>query len=263
MNILELKKMKQNKQKITMVTCYDYCLALILKNSPIDCILVGDSAAMIMHGYDNTISADIHMMAAHVRAVAAAKPSQLIVGDMPFLAHCIDKATTMRNAQILMQAGAHAIKIEGVDGHEEILAYLIQSGVPVMGHLGLTPQSLHQLGGFKVQGREKAAAEHLLKQAKILEELGCFAIVLECIPASIAKEITANTLIPTIGIGAGQDTDGQVLVMHDLLGLQTQLKPKFVKTYLDGARLFQQALEQFASEVKTGQFPKKEHSYSS
>lgn len=261
MNILQLKKMKQEQQKITMITCYDYCLALILKNTPVDCILVGDSSAMIMHGFENTIPADIPMIAAHTRAVAAAKPSQLIIADMPFLSYCIDKPTTMRNAQLLMQAGAHAIKIEGVEGHEEIIAYLIQSGVPVMGHLGLTPQAMHQLGGLKVQGKEKEAAARLLMQAQTLEKLGCFAVVLECVPAGIAKQITQGINIPTIGIGAGQDTDGQVLVMHDLLGLQTQLKPKFLKTYLDGAGLFNQALNQFVTEVKSGKFPTKEHSY--
>jgi 3-methyl-2-oxobutanoate hydroxymethyltransferase len=261
MNILQLKKMKQEQQKITMITCYDYCLAHILKNTPVDCILVGDSAAMIMHGFENTIPADIHMIAAHTRAVSAAKPSQLIIADMPFLSYCIDKPTTMRNAQLLMQAGAHAIKIEGVEGHEDIIAYLIQSGVPVMGHLGLTPQAMHQLGGLKVQCREKEAAARLLVQAQTLEKLGCFAVVLECIPASIANQITQGINIPTIGIGAGKDTDGQVLVMHDLLGLQTQFKPKFLKTYLDGAGLFNQAINEFINEVKTGEFPTKEQSY--
>jgi 3-methyl-2-oxobutanoate hydroxymethyltransferase len=262
MNIFELKKRKQHNQKITMVTCYDYCLATILKNSEVDCILVGDSGAMIMHGFDNTIPADIEMMAMHVRAVAKAQPKQLIVGDMPFLSYCIDKSTTMRNAQLLMQAGAHAIKIEGVEGHEEIITYLIQSGVPVMGHLGLTPQSLHQLGGYKIQGRDDETAARLLAQAQTLEKLGAFAVVLECVPADIATKITQALTIPTIGIGAGNGTDGQVLVMHDLLGLQTELKPKFVKTYLNGAEILQQAFNDFAKEVKDGTFPSKEHSYS-
>lgn len=261
MNILQLKKMKQDKQKITMVTCYDYCLATILKDTGVDCILVGDSGAMIMHGLENTIPADMNMMLAHTRAVAMAKPKQLIVADMPFLSYCIDQSTTMRNAQALMQAGAHAIKIEGVDGHEASIAHLIKSGVPVMGHLGLTPQMLHQLGGYKIQGREADTAAALLKQAQTLETLGCFAVVLECIPAIAAQKITEDINIPTIGIGAGADTDGQVLVMHDLLGLQTHLKPKFLKTYLDGAGLFNQALNQFVSEVKQGEFPTKEHSY--
>ena len=158
MNILQLKKMKQDKQKITVVTCYDYCLASILKNTNVDCILVGDSGAMIMHGFENTISADMTMMLAHTRAVAMAKPKQLIIADMPFLSYCIDQSTTIRNAQALMQAGAHAVKIEGVAGHEDSIAHLIKSGVPVMGHLGLTPQMLHQLGGYKIQGREQEAA---------------------------------------------------------------------------------------------------------
>lgn len=261
MNILQLKKMKQNKDKITMVTCYDFCMANILKNTEVDCLLVGDSGAMIMHGFENTIPADMSIMIAHTKAVAKAKPTQLIIADMPFMSYCIDQATTMRNAQALMQAGAHAIKIEGVDGHEAAIEYLIKSGVPVMGHLGLTPQALHQLGGYKVQGRDDHTAEQLLKQAKALEQLGCFAIVLECVPAEIAKKITDNIAIPTIGIGAGSHTDGQVLVMHDMLGLQTELKPKFVKTYLNGAEIFNQALNQFVSEVKAKEFPTKEHSY--
>jgi 3-methyl-2-oxobutanoate hydroxymethyltransferase len=261
MNILQLKKMKQDKQKITMVTCYDYCMANILKNTNVDCILVGDSGAMIMHGAENTIPADMNMMIAHTRAVAKTNPSQLIIADMPFMSYCIDRATTMRNAQSLMQAGAHAIKIEGVDGHEEAIALLIKYGVPVMGHLGLTPQTLHQLGGYKVQGRDERAAAQLLEHAQIQEKLGCFAIVLECVPSEIARHITENISIPTIGIGAGVHTDGQVLVMHDMLGLQTELKPKFVKTYLDGAALFNQALNTFVSEVKSGEFPTKEQSY--
>jgi 3-methyl-2-oxobutanoate hydroxymethyltransferase len=261
MNILQLKKMKIDAQKITMVTCYDYCLATILKDTNVDCILVGDSGAMIMHGFENTIPADMQIMIMHTRAVAKAKPSQLIVADMPFMSYCIDMATTMRNAQALMQAGAHAIKIEGVEGHEDAIAHLIKSGVPVMGHLGLTPQALHQLGGYKIQGRDDHTAQQLLKQAQTLEKLGCFALVLECVPQAIAKNITENIDIPTIGIGAGKYTDGQVLVMHDLLGLQTELKPKFVKTYLDGAALFNQALNQFVSDVKASEFPTKEHSY--
>ncbi|MGA2655260.1 MAG: 3-methyl-2-oxobutanoate hydroxymethyltransferase [Gammaproteobacteria bacterium] len=261
MNILQLKKMKHNKDKITMVTCYDFCMANILKNTNIDCILVGDSGAMIMHGCENTIPADMQMMIAHTRAVANAKPSQLIIADMPFMSYCIDSATTMRNAQALMQAGAHAIKLEGVDGHEEVIAHLVKSGVPVMGHLGLTPQALHQLGGYKIQGRDDHTAQQILTQAQTLEKLGCFAVVLECVPQVIAQNITENIGIPTIGIGAGVFTDGQVLVMHDMLGLQTELKPKFVKTYLDGAAVFNQALNQFVSDVKTSEFPAKEHSY--
>lgn len=261
MNILKLKKMKIEAQKITMVTCYDYCMANILKNTNVDCILVGDSGAMIMHGFENTIPADMDMMIAHTRAVAKAKPSQLIIADMPFMSYCIDQATTMRNAQALMQAGAHAVKIEGVVGHEDSIQHLIQSGVPVMGHLGLTPQMLHQLGGYKIQGRESDAADELLNQAKTLEKLGCFAVVLECISEAAANKITETISIPTIGIGAGAHTDGQVLVMHDLLGLQTHLKPKFLKTYLDGAALFNQALNTFVAEVKSGEFPTKEHSY--
>ncbi|HLF67061.1 MAG TPA: 3-methyl-2-oxobutanoate hydroxymethyltransferase [Gammaproteobacteria bacterium] len=261
MNIAQLKKMKQAKQKITMVTCYDYCFAQLLKDTSIDCILVGDSAAMTMHGHDNTVPADMDMMVTHIRSVAKAQPAQLIVGDMPFLSYRIDLATTMRHALSFMQAGAQAIKIEGVDGHEEAIAYLVQSGVPVMGHLGLTPQAIHQLSGFKVQGREPSQAAHILAQARKLEELGCFAIVLECIPAALAQEITAQRGIPTIGIGAGSGTDGQVLVLHDLLGLQTQFKPKFLKQYLNGAQLVQQALNDFDREVKQGEFPTPEYEY--
>ncbi len=261
MNIAQLKKMKQDQQKITMVTCYDYCFAQLLKDTPIDCILVGDSAAMTMHGHDNTLPADIDMMVAHIRSVATAKPPQLIVGDMPFLSYRIDIPTTMRHALTFMQAGAQAIKIEGVDGHEEAIAYMVQSGIPVMGHLGLTPQAIHQLSGFKVQGRSESQGELILKQARTLEALGCFALVLECIPAMLAQEITAQLTIPTIGIGAGSATDGQVLVLHDLLGLQTQFKPKFLKQYLNGAQLVQNALNDYVKEVKQGDFPSPEYEY--
>lgn len=262
MNILQFKKMKQAAQKITMLTCYDHCFARLIADTNIDCILVGDSVAMVMHGFENTVYADMDMMIMHTRAVARAKPPQLIVADMPFLSYRIDLPTTMRNAQMLMQAGAHAIKIEGVAGNGDAIEYLVQSGIPVMGHLGLTPQAVHQLGGFKVQGREAGAAAQLLNQAKSLEALGCFAVVLECIPGSIAQSITQALNIPTIGIGAGPHTDGQVLVLNDLLGLDAKFKAKFVKQYLSGATLVQQAFNQYASEVKQNTFPDEEHSHS-
>lgn len=261
MNILKLKAMKQQNQKISMVTCYDYWSARIIAQTPIDCILVGDSLAMVMHGHPTTIPATIDMMALHVAAVARGAPEKFIVGDMPFLSYRKGLQETMRTVEQLMQAGAKAIKLEGVTGHEEIIQYVVTSGIPVMGHIGLTPQSVHQLGGFKVQGNNEADAQALLEQAKILEQLGCCAVVLECVPCELAKVITQAINIPTIGIGAGVHVDGQVLVLHDLLGMDENFKPKFLKTYLKGYELFKTALNTYDHEVKTAQFPSKEHSF--
>ncbi len=263
MNILELKKMKQAQQKISMVTCYDYWSAKIIAQTQINCALVGDSLAMVMHGYATTIPATNEMMALHVAAVARGAPNKLIIGDMPFLSYCKGLAETMRVVAQIMQAGAHAIKLEGVTGHEDIIQSIINSGVPVMGHIGLTPQSVHQLGGFKVQGKTQASMDLLLAQAKTLEDLGCFAVVLECVPTELAELITQTIAIPTIGIGAGPKVDGQVLVLQDLLGVNTELKPKFLKTYLNGYEIVKAALDTFDREVKTAQFPTEEHSYKS
>ena len=259
--IQDFQKKKQAQQKISMVTCYDYTFALLVQDSPIDVILVGDSVAMIMHGEETTIPATIEMMCWHTRAVRKGAPKKWIVTDLPFLSYRAGFQPTIENVLQCMHAGANAVKLEGIAGNEEIIYHLVESGVPVMGHLGLTPQSVHQLGGMKVQARQEKAAEQLRENAKRCERAGCFALVLECVPAKIAAEITRELTIPVIGIGAGNQTDGQVLVLQDLLGMQKDFKPKFLKHYLNGAELIQQALESYHHEVTTAEFPSELESY--
>lgn len=261
MNVLDFKKMKQAGEKISMLTCYDYSFAQLIAQTAVDCILVGDSLAMVMHGHPNTITATIDLMCLHTRAVAQGMPEKFIIGDLPFLSYRKSLNNTVIAVQQLMQAGAHAVKLEGTHGNLDTIKHLVESGVPVMGHIGLTPQAIHNLGGHRIQGKQDAVAADLLLQAQQLEQAGCFAIVLECIPATLAKTISQSITIPTIGIGAGPDTDGQVLVLQDLLGMQPNFKPKFLKTYLDGVNLIQSAVNQYVKEVKTQVFPAKEHCY--
>lgn len=260
-SVLDFAKWKEQGQKISMVTCYDSTFAKILNASAVDCLLVGDSAAMTMHGHPDTLSATPDLMAMHVAAVRKGAPEKFIIGDMPFLAHRGSLDSTLAAVAIILQAGAQAVKIEGIKGSEQTLAHIVESGVPVMGHLGLTPQSLHAIGGFKVQATDERAAEWLLAQARAVEHAGCFALVLECVPGDVAKFVTENIRIPTIGIGAGPDTSGQVLVLQDLLGLNTDFKPKFVRKYLDGAAIVKDALDRFDKDVKTKEFPASEESY--
>ncbi|HEY5776482.1 MAG TPA: 3-methyl-2-oxobutanoate hydroxymethyltransferase [Xanthomonadales bacterium] len=261
MNVLDFQACKQRHEKIVMLTCYDYTSACIVQDSDIDVILVGDSAAMVMHGYGTTIPADIEMMCRHIESVSRGTKNKFIVGDMPFLSFRQSRTDNMRAVASVMKAGAHAVKLEGIEGNAETIAHIVKSGVPVMGHLGLTPQSVNQLGGFRVQGRGDRAAERLKKEALACQEAGCFALVLECVPDELAAEITRSLQIPTIGIGAGAGTDGQVLVMQDLLGLSSDFKPKFVRRYLDGKRLWRDAFNAYASDVKSGQFPAADESY--
>lgn len=259
--ILEFQKKKKNKEKISMVTCYDFSMAQIVDKSEIDCILVGDSLAMVMHGYPTTLSATSELIASHVAAVARGAPNKFIIGDLPFLSYRQDLTTTMKAVVALMQAGCHAVKLEGARGNEKIIHHLVESGVPVMGHLGMTPQFYHQLGGFRVQGKDVSVGQKVREDATILQKSGCFAVVLECIPAALAQEITVDLTIPTIGIGAGLHVDGQVLVLQDLLGMNSQFHPRFVKKYLDGESLIKKALNQYHEEVQGGIFPDDEQSF--
>jgi len=261
MNILDFQACKMRHEKIVMLTCYDYTSARIVQDSDVDVILVGDSAAMVMHGYGTTIPADVEMMCRHIESVARGTKNKFIVGDMPFLSFRQSLTDNMRAVASVMKAGAHAVKLEGIEGNTETIAHVVKSGVPVMGHLGLTPQSVNQLGGYRVQGRGDRAAKILREEALACEQAGCFALVLECVPDELAAEITASLSIPTIGIGAGAGTDGQVLVMQDLLGLSSDFKPKFVRRYLDGRKLWQEAFNAYASDVKSGQFPATDESY--
>jgi len=260
-SVLDFFEAKKAKKKISMVTCYDFTSAHLLSKSPIDCILVGDSASMVMHGNADTLPIDITLMAHHVAAVKKGAPEKFVIGDIPFLAHRKSLDTNMDNVEKLMKAGSNAIKLEGAAGNLQLIEHIVQSGVPVMGHLGLTPQSVNQLGGYKVQGRNKNQAQLLFDNAKALQEAGCFSLVLECIPSALAAQVTSKLDIPTIGIGAGLDTDGQVLVMQDMLGLNKSFKPKFVRHYMNGEEAFLEAFERFHQDVVAKKFPSIEESY--
>lgn len=260
-SVLDFQKMRASEKKISMITCYDFTSARIVAESNADCILVGDSLAMTMHGHPNTLAATAEMMALHVAAVRKGAPKKFIVGDMPFLAHRGSLDQTLQTVGAIMRAGAQAVKIEGVDGSEETIRHIAQSGVPVMGHLGLTPQSVHQFGGFRVQATSVEAQEFLFDQAMRLEDCGVFALVLECVPADAAAALTRRLSIPTIGIGAGEGCSGQVLVFQDLLGLNNQFKPRFVRHFLNGFDLVKNAINQFDSDVKAGAFPNASESY--
>jgi 3-methyl-2-oxobutanoate hydroxymethyltransferase len=249
-------------RKLSMVTCYDYTFARMLSRSAIDGILVGDSAAMVMHGYSSTLSANVELMGLHTEAVVRGAAGKFVVADMPFLSFRKGLDVAMNSAAVLMRAGANAVKVEGVNGHEDVIQRMVQSGIPVMGHLGLQPQSVHAYGGFRVQGRSEESAEEIARQASTLEELGAFAIVLECVPANLAQEITNTLRIPTIGIGAGAECDGQILVLQDLLGMNLDFHPKFARPFLDGANCVLDALAHFDEAVKAGTFPSREESYS-
>jgi len=263
MNILDFGRKKAAGEKITMVTCYDYTSALILGKTSTDCLLVGDSLAMTMHGHPTTVQATVEMMALHTAAVVRGAKEKFIVSDLPFLASRKSLSDNMNAVAALMQAGAHAVKLEGAAGNTGFIQHLADSGVPVMGHLGLTPQSVHQLGGYHVQGKTDESADRLIEDAQALQEAGCFSLVLECVPAELASKITKELKIATIGIGAGADTDGQVLVFQDLLGLNTEFKPKFVKQFIDGAALFTGAIEEYNQAVRKGAFPDADHSFGS
>lgn len=246
---------KTTGKKLVMVTAYDTWSAKLLADTPVDCLLVGDSAMMVMHGERDTLGATAEIMTLHTRAVARGAPGKLIVADMPFLAARKGVAHALDTAAALLRAGAHAVKIEGVRGQVEIIRHLVESGIPVMGHLGLLPQSVHAVGGYTVQAREAQAAERLREDAAMLEAAGAFAIVLECIPAKLAKQVSAARRIATIGIGAGAGCDGQVLVLHDLLGLNPDFKPRFVRRFADGAKVVQSGVTRYAAAVKAGKFP--------
>ncbi len=261
MKVIDFRHRKKLGQKISMVTCYDFWSAQIIEESDIDCILVGDSLAMIMHGFPNTIPATVEMVASHVKSVCRGARGKFVIADMPFLSVRAGTPQAVNAVDSLLKAGAQAVKIEGVAGHQQIIHHIVQSGVPVMGHLGLTPQSVHQLGGFRVQGKEDSEAQRLMSQAEEVQQAGCFALVLECIPSSVASEITNKLAIPTIGIGAGSATDGQVLVLHDLLGLTSKFEAKFVRRYMNGRGLMLDALSQYDSDVKSGAFPSEKESY--
>lgn len=254
-SILDFAQARAERRPIVMVTAYDALMARIVAASHADAILVGDSAAMVVHGLASTVEATLEMMVLHTAAVRRGAPSRVIVADMPFGTFRRGKHAAAEVAGALMQAGATAVKLEGVTGHEEVVTHLVGSGIPVMGHLGLTPQSVHQLGGYHVQGRTLAASAQLRSDARRLEELGAFALVLECVPADLAQVVTEERAIPTIGIGAGAATSGQILVLTDLLGLDAGFRPKFARRYLDGHGAVLAAVNAFARDVQAARFP--------
>ncbi|MDP6375355.1 MAG: 3-methyl-2-oxobutanoate hydroxymethyltransferase [Pseudomonadales bacterium] len=261
MNVLDFCKRKRARQNISMVTCYDFWSAQVLNETDIDCLLVGDSLAMVMHGFKSTVHATVDLMALHTRAVRRGAPDKFVVADMPFL--CVRKgmAPAMEAVGQLMQAGSNAVKIEGEAGQLDIMAHVVESGVPVMGHLGLTPQFVEAFGGHKVQGRSEGQASNILESAKRLEDAGCFALVLECVPAALGKLISEQLGIPTIGIGAGAGTDGQVLVLQDMLGMNPSFKPRFLRHYASGHQVLTEAVNGFHEDTTSGIFPSREESY--
>ncbi len=261
-SIREFAAAKTAGRKLVMVTSYDAWSAQLLVQEDIDCLLVGDSVMMTVHGERDTLGATTEIMALHTRAVArGAAEAKLIVADMPFLAARKGRGEALDSAAALLRAGAHAVKIEGVRGHADIIHHLVESGIPVMGHLGLTPQSVNVFGGFTVQAREAAAAQALREDARALQEAGAFALVLECIPQKLAAEVSTTLSIPTIGIGAGAGCDGQVLVLHDLLGLNPAFKPRFVRRFADGAGTVRSGVAAYAAAVRAGTFPTAKESF--
>lgn len=260
-SILDFQTKKQQKQKISMITCYDYSFARLVAASNIDCILVGDSLAMTMLGKKTTLDVSTDVMAVFTEAVVAGAGDKFVIGDLPFMSYRKGLTANMTAIEKIMKAGAHAVKLEGAVGNLKMIRHSVDSGAPVMGHIGLTPQSVNQLGGFKVQGRDDAARTRLKEAALRLQDAGCFSVVLEAVPASLATEITQSLEIPTIGIGAGKETDGQVLVLQDMLGMNQDFKPKFVKKYFEGADLLIKAFNNYHGEVEAGSFPTEKESY--
>lgn len=259
---LTLQEMKDKNEKITMLTAYDYPLAKLLDESEIDIILVGDSLGMVFSGYENTLPVTMEEMLYHTKAVCRGVTNALVVADMPFMSYQISTEEAVRNAGMFIKEGkAAAVKLEGGGAFQNEIRAIVRAGIPVMGHVGLTPQSIHEMGGYKVQGKTPKAAQKVIEDAKAVEEAGAFSVVLECVPADLAKEISSKLKIPTIGIGAGPDCDGQVLVIHDLIGLFERFLPKFVKRYANVADDIRKAVKTFKGEVVKGHFPDIGHSF--
>ncbi len=252
---------KKAGEKIAVLTAYDFPTAKLIDQSGVDVILVGDSCGMVVMGHENTLGVTMDQMVYHTRIVSSAVEHALVVGDMPYLSYQISPEEAVRNAgRFISEAGAQAVKLEGpAQRFGKTIRAILDASIPVMGHIGLQPQSIHQLGGYKVQGRDAESRARLIEEAKGLEAIGCFAVVLECVPASLAKEISETISIPTIGIGAGPYCDGQVLVMHDMLGMGKYTK--FSKVYFDVGAAMKTAFETYVSEVKSGAFPAAEQSF--
>src|SRR5688572_23698901 len=256
-----LQKMAQEGSKIAMLTCYDASFAAVLEEAGVDSLLIGDSLGNVLQGHESTLPVTLRDIVYHTECVARGSKRAFIVGDMPFSTFQVSPQETLRNAAAIMAAGAHMVKIEGGRPMMETVEFLTDRGIPVCGHLGLTPQSVHQLGGYKVQGKGETAAQQLLREAKQLEQVGAGMLVLEAIPAPLAADVTQALRIPTIGIGAGVDCSGQVLVLYDMLDVYPGRKAKFVKNFMHGAGSIQAAVERYVKEVKAKTFPDRDHSF--
>ncbi len=260
--ILDMQRMKLEGEKITMLTAYDYQTARILDACDIDVLLVGDSVGSVLAGYDNTLPVTVDEMVYHCRAVAHGRSRALLVADMPFMSYQTSLEDAKRNAGRMLKEGfAEAVKVEGGLNMADVIKSICDIDIPVMGHIGLTPQSIHRMGGYRLQGQEDCQREKLMKDAEAVQEAGAFAVVLEVIDASLARDIPAVLSLPTIGIGAGVDCDGQVLVINDLLGLSGPFRPKFVKRYADLEPVISQAAKDYSSDVKGCRFPADEHTF--
>jgi len=257
-----LQAMKDRGEKISMLTAYDYSMARILDSAGVDVLLVGDSASNVMAGHETTLPITLDQMIYHASSVVRAVKRALIVVDLPFGSYQGDSKMALKSAiRIMKESGAHAVKLEGGKEIEDSIKRILTAGVPVMGHLGLTPQSIYKFGTYTVRAKEEEEAEHLIKDAKHLEKLGCFGVVLEKIPAQLSKQVSESLRIPTIGIGGGGDTDGQVLVTHDLLGLTKDFHPRFLRRYLELFDEIKGAVEQYIDDVKSGDFPNEKEQY--
>ncbi len=257
-----LQKMKAQGEKIAMLTAYDYTLAGIIDSAGIDVVLVGDSASNVVAGHETTLPITLDQMVYHAASVVRAVARALVVVDLPFGTYQADSKEALRSAiRIMKESGAHAVKLEGGAEIKESVERILQAGIPVMGHLGLTPQSIYKFGTYTVRAREEAEAEALVKDAKMLEKLGCFALVLEKIPATLAKTTAAEVQIPIIGIGAGQHVDGQVLVLHDMLGMTQEFSPRFLRRYLNLQEDISNAVAHYTQDVKKGDFPNDQEQY--
>lgn len=259
--LTKLQSMRSKGEKIAVLTCYDASFATLLEGQGVDVLLVGDSLGMVLQGRENTLPVTLDDMVYHTACVARGSKQSFIIADMPFGTFQVSPEKTFEHASPLMTAGAQMVKLEGGAAMVETVRFLTERGVPVCGHLGLTPQSVHQLGGYRVQGKESAAAEKLLEDATSLEQAGAGMIVLEAIPALLGAEVTAQLTIPTIGIGAGAECSGQVLVLHDMLDIYPGKKARFVKNYMQGADSIADAVANYVAEVKNGSFPAQEHSF--
>ncbi len=260
--ILTLKKAKREGRKISMVTCYDATFARLIDQSSIDCILVGDSLGNVIMGLGNTLGVTMEHMIHHTRAVSRGAHRPLLCADMPFLSYHISPEQALTNAgRLIAEGGAACVKLEGGEEVVPQIEKIVSAGIPLMGHIGLTPQSIHAIGGYKVRGKGDEEARKMMDDALKIEAAGAFALVLEMVPAHLSEAISKRLSIPTIGIGAGGETDGQVLVLHDLLGLDAQFNPKFLKKYMDGSHLVLEALRNYDTEVKQQKFPGVEHSF--